>query len=391
MPKKNALQFVVLLGLVSLLADVTYEGARSVTGPFLSLLGASGMVVGLVAGSGELIGYALRLASGYLSDRTGRYWAITIVGYAVNLLAVPALALAGQWPLAAALMIAERTGKAIRTPARDAMLSYATKEMGHGWGFGLHEAMDQIGAMTGPLIVALILYLKDGYRVAFGVLAIPAVMALAVLAVARVLYPAPQDLEVKTPSLAPRGFTRTYWFYLAAVACIAAAYADFPLIAFHFKKTAVVPDDWIPVFYAVAMGVDAISALVFGKFFDKMGLSILAGVTALSMFFAPLVFFGGFKMSLVGMALWGVGLGAQESVMRAAISTMTVRERRGTAFGIFNTGFGIFWFLGSWLMGALYDHSRQGLVIFSMALQAAAIPLFIFVGASFNREHRAPS
>src|SRR5262249_1911144 len=143
--KKTALKFVVLIGLVSLFADMTYEGARGIAGPYLAVLGASGTTVGIVAGFGELIGYGLRLFSGILSDRTGKYWAITIVGYFINLLAVPFLALAGRWETAALLLVMERVGKAIRTPARDAMLSHATHQTGHGWGFGLHEAMDQIG------------------------------------------------------------------------------------------------------------------------------------------------------------------------------------------------------------------------------------------------------
>src|SRR2546430_237253 len=197
----TALTFVILLGIVSLFADMTYEGARSITGPYLAVLGASATVVGIIAGFGELVGYGLRLAAGYLSDRTGRYWTITLVGYVVNLLAVPLLALAGRWELAAVLMIAERFGKAIRTPARDAMLSHATTEMGRGWGFGLHEAMDQIGAFLGPLIVAAVLFRRDGYPTAFGILLIPALLALGVLVVARPLYPHPRDFEVGTPAL----------------------------------------------------------------------------------------------------------------------------------------------------------------------------------------------
>src|SRR6266496_1831603 len=182
--KGTALKFVVLLGVVSLFADMTYEGARSITGPHRAVLGASATVVGLVAGFGELIGYGLRLVSGYLSDRTGRYWAITLVGYAVNMLAVPLLALAGNWEIAALLIIAERTGKAIRTPARDAMLAHATTEMGRGWGFGLHEAMDQTGALIGPLLVALVLHGTGSYRNSFAMLLAPAVLSLGVLLVA---------------------------------------------------------------------------------------------------------------------------------------------------------------------------------------------------------------
>ena len=257
----SALKFVVLLGIVSLFADMTYEGARSITGPYLAVLGASATVVGIVAGFGELIGYALRLVSGYVSDRTGKYWTVTLCGYFINLLAVPLLALAGSWPLAAFLMVAERMGKAIRNPSRDAMLSHATHRIGRGWGFGLHEALDQIGAILGPLIVAAVLYFRGGYRMSFAILLGPALMALAVLLAARMLYPRPRDLEPASSELRTKGFPRIFWLYLAAVSLIAAGYADFPLISFHLEKQSVVPQVWIPVFYSVAMGVDALSAL----------------------------------------------------------------------------------------------------------------------------------
>lgn len=378
--RTTAIRFVVLLGLVSLFADITYEGARSIAGPYLALLGASGTVVGIVAGFGELIGYGLRLVSGYLSDRTRRYWVLTLVGYAINLLAVPLLALAGRWEVAAALMIAERLGKALRTPARDAMLSYATKETGRGWGFGLHEAMDQIGAVTGPVIVSVVLAARNDYPAAFAVLAIPAVLALATLLTARRLYPRPQDLEPVTPELKTTGFPRAYWIYLAAVALVAAGYADFPLIAYHFGKTSSVPATWIPLLYAVAMGVDALAALLFGRWFDRVGIRILMAVALISALFAPLVFLGDFTLALVGMALWGIGMGAQESILRAAVAGMVGRDRRGSAYGIFNTGYGVFWFLGSALMGVLYDVSLPALIAFSVAAQLASIPLFYWVG-----------
>jgi MFS family permease len=376
---KTALKFVILLGVVSLFADMTYEGARSITGPYLAILGASATAVGIIAGFGELVGYALRLVSGYISDRTGRYWTVTLFGYFINLLAVPLLALAGRWEVAAFLMIMERMGKAIRNPSRDAMLSHATQSIGRGWGFGLHEAMDQIGAILGPLIVAGVLYLKGGYRISFAILVVPALLALAVLLVARALYPRPRDLEVASAELKTKGFSRVFWLYLAAVSLIAAGYVDFPLISFHFEKVSVVPKVWVPVFYAVAMGVDALSALFFGRLFDRVGLSILIIVSLLSSIFTPLVFLGGFSLALAGMALWGVGMGAQESIMRAAIAEMVPMGKRSTAYGFFNAGFGLFWFLGSALMGVLYDVSIPLLIAFSVTAQLASVPLFFLI------------
>ena len=377
--KGVALRFVILLGVVSLFADMTYEGARSITGPYLAFLGASATTVGMVAGFGELIGYGLRLFSGYVSDRTGKYWTITLVGYALNLIAVPLLALAGRWELAALLMITERVGKAIRSPARDAMLSHATKEMGRGWGFGLHEAMDQIGAMLGPMAVAAVLYFRGSYQNCFATLLVPALLALSVLLVARLLYPRPRDLEVGSAELETRGMPRVFWLYLASVALIAAGYADFPLIAFHFEKVASVSKVWVPTLYAVAMGVDALAALVFGRLFDREGISILIVSSLLSAFFAPFVFSSGFALAVVGMVLWGIGMGAQESIMRAAVAGMVPMDRRGSAYGILNAGYGLLWFLGSAVMGALYDVSLPAVIAFSMLAQFASIPLLFLV------------
>lgn len=382
--RKSAVKFIVLFGCVSLLADITYEGARAITGPYMALLGASATVVGFVAGFGELIGYALRLVTGFIADKTRKYWLLTILGYVVNLLAVPLLALTNRWELAAGLIVMERFGKAIRTPARDAMLSHATKRVGTGWGFGLHEAMDQIGALTGPIIVSLVLFFKNDYKTSFAALLIPALLAITLVVITRFIYPNPSHFEVKKIEVETHDLPRKYWLYLTAVAFVAAGYADFPLIAFHFKKISIASDVWIPVFYSIAMAVDAVSALVFGKLFDSKGISILIIVSILSAFFAPLVFLGRFYMALAGIVLWGIGMGAQESVMRAAVADMVPTERRGGAYGAFSMGYGIFWFLGSALMGYLYDVSIGMLVAFSFAMQIASIPFLYLCRAEGN-------
>lgn len=378
--RKTATKFVVLLGLVSLFSDMTYEAARSINGPYLELLGTSGTTVGWVAGLGELLGYGLRIISGYLSDKTRKYWTITITGYILNLLSVPLLALAGYWQLAVVLMIAERIGKAIRTPARDAMLSYGAKEMGRGWGFGLHEAMDQTGATVGPLLVSAVLFYKHGaYHTAFLFLAIPAIVAITILFFAKSLYPNPEELEIKTTAIETKGYPRLYWLYLLAVIFIAAGYADFPLIAYHFKKTALMQDAAIPVLYAVAMACDGIAALLLGKLFDKIGMRTMVLATFISLFFAPMVFLGDFNWALAGMIVWGIGMGAQESILKAAVAELIPAYKRGTAFGLFNTGFGVFWFIGSALMGHLYDLSISALVVFSVSSQAIAVIILAII------------
>jgi MFS family permease len=378
LPVRTATSFVVLVGVVSLFADMTYEGARSVAGPFLGLLGATGAVVGIVSGLGELAGYAVRLLSGYLGDRTGRYWAVTIVGYAINMLAVPALALAGRWEAAAALLVVERVGKGIRTPPRDVLLSHVAAQVGRGWAFGLHEALDQAGAVAGPLLVAALLGLGRGYQEAFAALLAPALLALLVLGLARARYPEPQRFEpVRTGAAGEHGFPRAFWTYVAAVACLAVGFADFPLIAFHLKTTGVAGDGTIPVLFALAMAVDGLAALAFGRAFDRRPLPTLIAVPLASGLFAPLAFSGRLGLAALGAVLWGVGMGAQESVLRAAVAQMVPPARRGTAYGVFNTVYGVAWFAGSAAMGVLYDVSLPALMALSVASQLAAVPILL--------------
>lgn len=375
--KKTPWTFIVLIGIVSLFSDMTHEGARSITGQFLGMLGASATVVGFVAGFGELMGYVIRLFSGILADKTKRYWTITFAGYIINLLAVPALALAGSWQMAAVLMILERTGRAIRNPSRDVMLSHASSSIGHGKAFGVHEALDQIGAVMGPLIVGAVFFFSGDYSKSFGILLIPALLALTILVVARLNYPKTEHLEVKNGTIQTVSFKKFYWIYLAAVSLIATGFADYPLIAFHFNKTGQVTTEWIPVMYAVAMGVDALAALLLGRLFDKHGIKVLIGSTLLSLFFAPLVFMGNFYTAIAGMVCWGIGMAAQESVVRAVLSSILPSARKATGFGVFNATFGLFWFLGSFIMGWLYDLSVIWLIIFSVFMQLASVPLFV--------------
>ena len=354
---------------------------RSITGPYLGALGATAATIGIVAGFGELLGFGARLVSGYLGDRTGKYWAITIAGYLLNLFAVPLLALAGAWPIAAVLIIAERMGRGIRSPVRDAMLSHAASQTGLGWGFGLHQALDQLGAVAGPLVVSGVLFVGSGYQAAFGWLLIPAVLSIAVLLAARYLFPRPHDFELAPPPLEGEGLAPIFWVYIVAVAFIAAGYADFSLIAYHFDKAQIMPATWIPILYAVAMAVDGLGALALGSLFDRIGIWTMVLATIASAAAAPLVFLGNLPLAIIGMACWGLGTGAQDSVMRATISRLAPQQRRATAFGIMNAVYGVAWFGGSVLLGVLYDRSLVAVVLTSALLQAAALPIFVRLAA----------
>jgi MFS family permease len=377
--RRRALHFVLMIGVVSFFADFTYEGSRGITGPFLQVLGASGAIVSTVAGLGELLGYGLRFFSGRLSEKTGEFWPITFFGYIVQMAAVPLLALAGNWQMAALLILLERVGKAIRNPPRDVMLSHAAKEMGFGWGFGVHEALDQFGALFGPLLVALVLAHRHEYKIAFATLLVPALMTIALLSVARWLYPRPQDLEAHPEKVETKGLPQTFWIYLAAAALVSAGFADFQLIAFHFEKYRVIQTTWVPVFYSVAMAVSGAGSLVFGKLFDRFGISVLVPLTLISAAFAPLVFVGGFWLALLGVSLWGLGMGVHESIVPAAVATMVPVERRPSAYGLFTGAYGLFWFAGSVVIGMLYDHSIPAVIAFCVITELCAIPLIIYV------------
>lgn len=379
--RRVAIQFVFLIGILSFFADFTYEGARSILGPYLEALGASATIVGIVAGLGELLGYGLRLVSGRWADQTGKFWPITIFGYVIQMASVPALALTQSWPMAAVLIILERVGKAIRNPPRDVMLSHAAKQVGgYGLVFGIHEAMDQFGAMFGPLLVAFILAKRGNYHEAFALLLIPALITLLFVGIARWLYPRPQDMESSPPNISSENLPRIFWIYLAGAAFVAAGFADYPLIAYHFSKTNSVPTDWIAIFYAVAMAVSGTGSLAFGRLFDRFGFSVLVGLTIVSALFAPLVFLGGFWASLIGAALWGIGIGVHESIIPAAVTPMVPTQRRASAFGLFTAGYGVSWFLGSALIGILYDWSVEATIAFCVVFQLAAVPIFIWVG-----------
>lgn len=383
--KTGALRFIVLMGVVSLFGDIVYEGARGVIGPYLALLGASASVVGLVGGLGEFIGYALRLFSGFMADRTKAYWLFTFIGYGL-LVSIPLLSFAQSWQIAVLLILLERAGKAFRSPARDTILSYATKEVGRGFGFGLHEALDQIGAIVGPLIFSAILFAGGNYRSGFSVLWIPAMMVPVVLCIARNRLPHPEKLEIAHESGSKNNtlFSKTFVLYSLFTFFAVAGFANFPLIAYHLKMKTIVGDAQIPALFALAMGVDALTALIIGKTYDRMGLKILIIVPLLS-FFIPLLAFSDMLVGvIIGTILWGIVLGIHETIMRAAVADLTDINRRGSAYGIFNTLYGLSWLLGGTLMGMLYEHSVYTLMLLAALFEVVSIPLFLMLAKSLK-------
>ncbi len=386
MPAKNpqvtaqahsaAIKFIVCFGFVSLCADMTYEGAHSIIGPYLKDLGATAAQVGLIAGLGEMLAASLRLFSGRLADRTRAYWLIATLGYVLNLLVVPTLALAGNWKAAALLVVVERTGKSLRGPARDVLLSEATDVVGHGFGFGVHAAFDQAGAMLGPLLVAVSVARSHQFGPAFWWLAPSAVGAFLALVVARAWRPRHAPLP---PRRVEQTVPKVFWTYVAAAGLLACGFVDFPLLAYHLQKNALAAPAAIPLLYAGAMGVNGVAALVFGRLFDRYGIQVLTFGILVSLMALPLGFLGGIIGVIAGVACWGVGLGAQDATLRSGIAQVVSMNKRGSAFGSFNAVYGIMWFIGSVVMGLLYDRSVLALVSFGIIAQLAAAALFLWL------------
>jgi MFS family permease len=366
----------MVMGVVNLFSDLTYEGGASINGPFLRTLGASATAISVVAGLGEFLGYSIRLLSGYLSDKTGRYWVITFIGYVINLCAVPLLALAGSWPIAAAFVLTERIGRGIRKPTVESMLSYTTGTLGKGWVYALNSALDETGAAIGPLVVALVLFFKGNYRTAYAVLFLSTSLALVSLTTARFIFPVPSNLETG-PTARHGSFSTSYWVYMIAGSFFAAGLMSFEFISYHLSNTRIVEDQWIPVLLAGSTVVGIVASLLLGKLYDRVGLpAVIVGV-ALASLFSPLVFLGSASLVIVGMSLWGIGYAVQDSLLKAIVASELPEGRRNTAFGIFYTGYGSGWLVGSVVVGILYSHSRLLLIAFSMAVQWISIPLFV--------------
>ncbi len=371
--RTNAFRFIIALGIVSLFADMTYEGARGIIGPYFQNLGATAAKVGFIAGFGEMVAASLRLFSGRLVDRTRAYWTVAILGYFLNLVAVPFLAIAGNWQAAALLVIAERTGKGLRGPAVDVLLSEATEVVGHGWGFGLHAAMDQAGAVLGPLLVTLAVARTHHFEAGFLWLAVPAAAAMLALIFARMSRmtkdkPAPVIHQEKLPNV--------FWMYVVAAGLLAFGFIDFPLLAYHFEKSSVTKPEVIPLLYSGAMGLAGLTALAFGRLFDVIGIKTIVAAIAISLLALPFGFLGGHAGVYISVACWATGVGAQDALLRPGIAQVVSMNKRGSAFGALNGIYGVLWFAGSAAMGLLYDYSITTLVVFGVLAQLASAILF---------------
>lgn len=394
----QAMVFLILFGIVSLFSDMTHEGASSIRGAYLSIMGASAGAIGFFSGLGELIGYSMRYLFGKLTDKTRQYWPITVIGYVLDVMAVPALALVGEhgWIWACLLLLIQRMGKAIKKPAKDTIMSFAASQEGAGKSFGIQELLDQIGAFLGPVLLYLVmLFRTDGdvfqtYSFCFAVLAIPGAITLILLLFTWRKFPDPERFEPEPEEHVPFRMKKSFVLYIVGISCFAFGFIDYSLIIMHVSNvyaglasdlaqtSALVTEGTLPLLYAGAMLVDAIAAVVFGYLYDKIGVKALMISTLLSSVFAIFVFSAhSVPMLLIGIALWGIGMGAQESILKAVVTSIVPKDSRATGYGIFECSFGVFWFLGSWIMGVLYDLSIPAMVAVSVIAQLLAIPLYL--------------
>lgn len=394
----QAMLFIVFFGIVSLFSDMTHEGASSIRGAYFTILGASAGAIGFVSGLGELIGYSMRYVFGRIADKRKNYWFMTIFGYVIDVLAVPALALVGEngWIAAAILLIIQRMGKAIKKPAKDTIMSFAASQEGVGKSFGIQEMLDQIGAFLGPVLLYLVMLFKttgttfEIYSTCFAVLAIPGAITIIMLLVTRKKFPNPENFEPEAKEFVPFEMKKSFKYYIIGISLFAFGFIDYSLVIMHISRnftsiagglaetSSIINSGTIPLLYAGAMLVDAVAALIFGYMYDKKGVKVLVLSTIISAPFSAFVFMGkSVPMVLVGVVLWGIGMGAQESILKAAITTMVPKSSRATGYGIFECSFGIFWFLGSWLLGVLYDVSVPVMVVVSVAAQLLAIPFYL--------------
>ncbi len=399
-PLTPALAFIFLMGIVSMFSDMTHEGAKSIYGVYLSLAGASAAAIGFATGFGEFVGYAFRLAAGYITDRKKNYWFMTILGYLFNMAAIPALALIPEngWIMACTLIVMERMGKAIRYPAKNTLVSFAAAQVGHGKSFAIQEFLDQLGAFLGPVILFITLYLSKNngansladYALCFAILGIPALLTLVALLIARSQFPTPESFDVSPEKGSGKKLQTTFIIYMAAASLLALGFADFPLITLHVYRQQLVASEVLPLLYSGAMLADALAALFFGWLFDKWGIRVLMISTAISATFSVFIFSANALYGImIGIIMWGIGMGAQESILKSVVSTIVPKVSRATGFGVFETAFGISWFLGSWLMGTLYDIAPLWLVVFSVTMQLLAIPMFYLTWTWFRRESAA--
>ena len=377
----------ILLSLVSLFADMTYEGARSISGAYLEVLSATAIFASL-ASIGEFLGYVMRFVSGfvagYLKSSKG-YWGLTFMGYILNLVAVPLLALSGQWQIAVLLIFLERMGKGLRTPARDVILAEVTEKIGRGRAFGLHEALDQAGAVLGPLIVSAVLFISGDYALAFLILALPALASILLLSSAYMKYPNIKAAENATPPSKSRAsLNSVFWLYTISMSMVAFGFMHWVNISYIFKAENILPDHLISVMYLIAMLIDGLLAFPVGLIYDKIGLASLLLTPMFATLVVPMILMDSFVSALLASIFWGIVMGVYESTARAAVAEILPSEGRAYGYGVFGALYGLAWTSGAIIYGYLYQNLTSYLLLFTIFTESAALIILLITVKQFK-------
>ncbi|MEM3833223.1 MAG: MFS transporter [Thermoprotei archaeon] len=385
---KGMLMVFIFLSLTSLFADMTYEGARSIFGSYMEVLGATALFASL-ASVGEFLGYIMRFVSGVLAGylkSSKSYWGLTFAGYILNLVAVPLLAFSGQWQIAVILIFLERMGKGLRTPSRDVILAEVTEKIGKGKAFGLHEALDQAGAVLGPLIVSASLFVTgSSYLVAFLLLAFPAGASIIFLFNAYMKYPSIKAAEKAVPVFESRSaLNDVFWLYTISMSFVALGFMHWINVSYYFKAEGVIPDYMIAVMYLIAMLVDGLLAFPIGLIYDKFGIVSLLLTPLFSVLVVPLILMNTFVSALFSSIFWGTVMGIYESTARAAIADIVPQEGRAYGYGIFGAFYGVAWMLGSIIYGYLYESFIQYMTLFAIIIELLAFIILIITVKRFK-------
>ncbi|RLG08636.1 MAG: MFS transporter [Thaumarchaeota archaeon] len=383
--KRRFLRVFIALSLLSLFADIVYEGARSIGGAYLNLLGAPALAAGILT-LGELLSNVMRLVGGVIAYKvpSGRvYWGLILLGYGLNVF-IPLLALTRSWELALLLFFLERVGKGVRAPARDVILSEVTTGFGRGKGFGIHELLDQIGAITGPLLVSAIIFLRGypaGYREAFWIMWVPTILALVMLLSAMIMYPRPKAVTEVGKRMGGRRLSPRFWIFMAGSMATMLGFLYWGVIAYYGQDAAnagLIAAGEIPIFYLVAMAVDAVIAVPIGILYDKIGSKSITVAPIAALLITPTLFgFSGRTGFYLAAVFWGLAMGVVETVMRAAVADMTTVEVRSLAYGVYSFGFGLSWMIGGTLLAFLYQIGYINLMIaFCITAEVVATAIF---------------
>ncbi|MDO5852118.1 MAG: MFS transporter [Methanobacteriaceae archaeon] len=339
---KSAVIFILLFGVISALGDTTYEGGRSIYGNYLLYLGADTFIIGIITGLGEFLGYGLRLLSGYIVDKTQNSWIVTIIGY-VMVASVPLLAFTNSWETAGIFINLERIGKAIRSPGKDTLISHASKHLGSGFSFGISEAMDQVGAVVGPLIFTIVLMTIGSYKTGFNILWIPTILLIILVFYTRSRFPKPEQMETKkfeSTTYITSVKNSKFIYYMLFIFFSVFGFITFPILSYYFLASNIMSASFVPTLYAIAMEIDGIFAIIIGKIYDKKGNIILYLIPLLTILMILIVFKANFLLAIISMIIWGCIMSIHETILKANIADMVSKSSRGKAYGIFNTIYG---------------------------------------------------